>query len=86
MIKEMDNCNFFFSQAIRPVEFTYMNDRISLGFVDATIMKPMVVKGTVCRDLRVFPAECRARKCSYRSKLVVSSNILLVILKGLLGV
>lgn len=59
-----------------------MNDRISLGFVDATIMKPMVTKGAVCRDLRVFPAECRARKCSYRSKLVVSLNISLVILKG----
>ncbi|CAL8256836.1 unnamed protein product [Lota lota] len=57
-------------QAIRPLEFTYMNDRVSLAFVDATIMKPMVGKGTVCRDLRVFPAECRARKCSYRSKVV----------------
>jgi DNA-directed RNA polymerase I subunit RPA2 len=59
-------------QAIRPLEFMFKNDRISLAFVEATIFKPVVGKGSICRDLRVFPAECRGRRCSYRGKLVVS--------------
>uniref|UniRef100_A0A8C7QA41 DNA-directed RNA polymerase subunit beta n=1 Tax=Oncorhynchus mykiss TaxID=8022 RepID=A0A8C7QA41_ONCMY len=57
-------------QAIRPLEFMFKNDRISLAFVEATIFKPVVGKGSICRDLRVFPAECRGRRCSYRGKLV----------------
>ncbi|XP_036402565.1 DNA-directed RNA polymerase I subunit RPA2 [Megalops cyprinoides] len=57
-------------QAIPPLEFMFRNDRISLAFVEAAIHKPVVSKGSVCRDLRVFPAECRGRRCSYRGKLV----------------
>uniref|UniRef100_A0A6Q2WY42 DNA-directed RNA polymerase subunit beta n=1 Tax=Esox lucius TaxID=8010 RepID=A0A6Q2WY42_ESOLU len=57
-------------QAIPPLEFMFRNDRISLAFVEATIFKPVVGKGSICRDLRVFPAECRGRRCSYRGKIV----------------
>ncbi|CAL1577099.1 unnamed protein product [Knipowitschia caucasica] len=57
-------------QAIPPLEFTFKNDRISLAFADATVFAPMVTKGNVCREMRVFPAECRGRRCTYRGKLV----------------
>uniref|UniRef100_A0A7N6BN88 DNA-directed RNA polymerase subunit beta n=1 Tax=Anabas testudineus TaxID=64144 RepID=A0A7N6BN88_ANATE len=57
-------------QAIPPLEFTVKNDRISLSFVEATIYNPVVAKGSVCREMRVFPAECRGRRCSYKGKLV----------------
>ncbi|XP_019951325.1 DNA-directed RNA polymerase I subunit RPA2 [Paralichthys olivaceus] len=57
-------------QAIPPLEFTVNNDRISLSFVEASINNPVVAKGNVCRDMRVFPAECRGRRCSYKGKLV----------------
>uniref|UniRef100_A0A8D3CT09 DNA-directed RNA polymerase subunit beta n=1 Tax=Scophthalmus maximus TaxID=52904 RepID=A0A8D3CT09_SCOMX len=57
-------------QAIPPLEFMAKNDRISLSFVESTINNPMVAKGNVCRDMRVFPAECRGRRCSYKGKLV----------------
>ncbi|CAF89806.1 unnamed protein product, partial [Tetraodon nigroviridis] len=46
------------------------NDKISITFVEATILKPMVAKGTVCSQLKVYPAECRGRRCSYKGKLV----------------
>ncbi len=59
-------------QSIPPLEFTLKNDRISLAFVEATIYNPMVAKGSICRDMKVFPAECRGRRCSYRGRLVVS--------------
>lgn len=59
-------------QSIPPLEFMFKNDRISLAFVEATVYKPVVGKGSICSDLRVFPAECRGRRCSYRGKLVVS--------------
>ncbi|KAG5831418.1 hypothetical protein ANANG_G00303520 [Anguilla anguilla] len=57
-------------QAIPPLEFMFKNERISLAFVEATIHKPVVGKGSVCRDMTVYPAECRGRRCSYRGKLV----------------
>ncbi|XP_047459799.1 DNA-directed RNA polymerase I subunit RPA2 [Mugil cephalus] len=57
-------------QAIPPLEFTVKNDRISLVFVEATLHNPMVAKGSICREMKVFPAECRGRRCSYRGKLV----------------
>lgn len=47
------------------------NDKISITFVEATIFKPMVAKGTICSQLNVYPAECRGRRCSYKGKLVV---------------
>ncbi|KAL6486965.1 hypothetical protein MHYP_G00035910 [Metynnis hypsauchen] len=57
-------------EAIPPLEFTCKGDRISLAFVEATIHNPAVAKGAICKDLRVFPAECRGRRCTYRAKLV----------------
>lgn len=40
-------------------------------FVEVAIHNPTVAKGGICKDLRVFPAECRGRRCTYRGKLVV---------------
>ncbi|XP_054646633.1 DNA-directed RNA polymerase I subunit RPA2 [Dunckerocampus dactyliophorus] len=57
-------------QAIPPLEFTLKNDRIGLSFVEAAIYQPVVSKGSVCREMRVFPAECRGRRCSYKGKIV----------------
>ncbi|KAM6997876.1 LOW QUALITY PROTEIN: DNA-directed RNA polymerase I subunit RPA2 [Tautogolabrus adspersus] len=57
-------------QAIPPLEFAVRNERISLAFVEATIFSPLVAKGSVCREMKVFPAECRGRRCSYKGKLV----------------
>lgn len=54
------------------MEFQFKNDRISLAFVEATIYNPSVTKGSICREMNVFPAECRGRKCTYKGKLVVS--------------
>lgn len=47
------------------------NDQISLSFVEAAIYSPAVAKGSICRETKVFPAECRGRRCSYKGKLVV---------------
>ncbi|XP_068597291.1 DNA-directed RNA polymerase I subunit RPA2 [Brachionichthys hirsutus] len=57
-------------QSIPPLEFSVRSDRISIAFVDAIIHSPAVVKGSVCRETKVFPAECRGRRCSYRGKLL----------------
>lgn len=63
---------FHLPQSIRPLEFTVKNDRLSIGFVEATMYSPMVAKGSICKDMNVYPAECRGRRCSYKGKLVVS--------------
>ncbi|TKS85282.1 DNA-directed RNA polymerase I subunit RPA2 [Collichthys lucidus] len=57
-------------QSIPVLEFTFRKDRISLAFVDATLCSPVVSKGSISREIKVFPAECRGRKCSYKGKLV----------------
>ncbi|XP_041646218.1 DNA-directed RNA polymerase I subunit RPA2 [Cheilinus undulatus] len=57
-------------QSIPPLEFAVKNERISLSFVEATIYSPMVAKGSICREMKVFPAECRGRRCSYKGKMV----------------
>nr|AAH55590.1 Zgc:66298 protein [Danio rerio] len=54
-------------EAIPPMEFLYKGDRISLSFVEAIIHTPSVSKGGISRDLRVFPAECRGRRCTYKT-------------------
>lgn len=61
----------FRPQAVPPVEFTYKNDRVSLAFVEASIQNPVASKGSICKDVRIYPAECRGRRCTYRGKLVV---------------
>ncbi|KAM8888744.1 DNA-directed RNA polymerase I subunit RPA2 [Synchiropus picturatus] len=57
-------------QSIPPLEFSDKDDKITLAFVDAVIHNPVVAKGSVCREMRVFPAECRGRRCSYRARIV----------------
>uniref|UniRef100_A0A3Q3J2Z8 DNA-directed RNA polymerase subunit beta n=1 Tax=Monopterus albus TaxID=43700 RepID=A0A3Q3J2Z8_MONAL len=61
-------------QAIPPLEFMVKNERVSLSFVEATIYNPVVAKGSICREMRMFPAECRGRRCSYKGKLVADVN------------
>uniref|UniRef100_A0A6J0UTI0 DNA-directed RNA polymerase subunit beta n=1 Tax=Pogona vitticeps TaxID=103695 RepID=A0A6J0UTI0_9SAUR len=56
-------------QAIPPLEFAYKNDQITLAISGAIISPPMVPKGTICKDLKVYPAECRGRRSTYRGKL-----------------
>ncbi|XP_025021432.1 DNA-directed RNA polymerase I subunit RPA2 isoform X2 [Python bivittatus] len=56
-------------QDIPPLEFAFRNDRITLAFSGATISPPMVPKGSICKELKVYPAECRARRSTYRGKL-----------------
>ncbi|XP_067277472.1 DNA-directed RNA polymerase I subunit RPA2 [Pseudorasbora parva] len=58
-------------EAIPPLEFMYKGNRISLSFVEAIVHTPAVPKGGISKDLRMFPAECRGRHCTYKGKLVV---------------
>ncbi|XP_040034006.2 DNA-directed RNA polymerase I subunit RPA2 [Gasterosteus aculeatus] len=57
-------------QAIPPLEFTFREDRLTITFVEAAIYTPMVAKGNICKELKVFPAECRGRRCTYKGKVV----------------
>lgn len=61
----------------------FKNDRISLAFVDATVHSPAVSKGNICLETKVFPAECRGRKCSYKGRMVVSRWCLQKVLSSL---
>ncbi|XP_038607408.1 DNA-directed RNA polymerase I subunit RPA2 [Tachyglossus aculeatus] len=56
-------------QAIPPLEFAFRDERVTLAIVDAVISPPMVPKGSICKELKVFPAECRGRRSTYRGKL-----------------
>ncbi|PNJ20048.1 POLR1B isoform 7 [Pongo abelii] len=56
-------------QAIPPFEFAFKDERISFTILDAVISPPTVPKGTICKEVNVYPAECRGRRCTYRGKL-----------------
>ncbi|XP_060104185.1 DNA-directed RNA polymerase I subunit RPA2 [Heteronotia binoei] len=56
-------------QAVPPLEFAFKHDRITLAIVGAVISMPMVPKGSICKELKVYPAECRGRRSTYRGKL-----------------
>uniref|UniRef100_A0A8C6CKJ1 DNA-directed RNA polymerase n=1 Tax=Moschus moschiferus TaxID=68415 RepID=A0A8C6CKJ1_MOSMO len=56
-------------QAVPPFEFAFKDERISLTIVDAVISPPAVPKGSICKELNVYPAECRGRRSTYRGKL-----------------
>uniref|UniRef100_A0A8D2B421 DNA-directed RNA polymerase n=1 Tax=Sciurus vulgaris TaxID=55149 RepID=A0A8D2B421_SCIVU len=56
-------------QDIPSFEFAFKDERISLTIVDAVISPPTVPKGTICKELNVYPAECRGRRSTYRGKL-----------------
>ncbi|XP_077342246.1 DNA-directed RNA polymerase I subunit RPA2 [Lithobates pipiens] len=58
-------------QAIKPMEFSFKNARVSFQIVDAVISQPMVPKGSLCKDPKVYPAECRGRRCTYHGRLTV---------------
>ncbi|KAM5163551.1 DNA-directed RNA polymerase I subunit RPA2 [Mantella aurantiaca] len=62
---------FLAVQAIIPMEFSFKNSRVSFKIVDAVISHPMVPKGSLCKDPKVYPAECRGRRCTYHGKLTV---------------
>uniref|UniRef100_A0A8I5UGV1 DNA-directed RNA polymerase subunit beta n=1 Tax=Pongo abelii TaxID=9601 RepID=A0A8I5UGV1_PONAB len=55
--------------AIPPFEFAFKDERISFTILDAVISPPTVPKGTICKEVNVYPAECRGRRCTYRGKL-----------------
>uniref|UniRef100_A0A5F8GEE6 DNA-directed RNA polymerase n=1 Tax=Monodelphis domestica TaxID=13616 RepID=A0A5F8GEE6_MONDO len=55
--------------AIPPLEFAFKDERITLAIVDAVVSPPMVPKGSICKELKVYPAECRGRRSTYRGKL-----------------
>ncbi|XP_039594886.1 DNA-directed RNA polymerase I subunit RPA2 [Polypterus senegalus] len=57
-------------QAIPPLEMMYKNDRLTFTFVDAAVHSPGVPKGSICKETKVFPAECRGRKSTYRGKIM----------------
>ncbi|EHH22423.1 hypothetical protein EGK_05684 [Macaca mulatta] len=56
-------------QAIPPFEFAFKDERISFTILDAVISPPTVPKGTICKEVSVYPAECRGRRSTYRGKL-----------------
>uniref|UniRef100_A0A8C8SUU6 DNA-directed RNA polymerase subunit beta n=1 Tax=Pelusios castaneus TaxID=367368 RepID=A0A8C8SUU6_9SAUR len=56
-------------QAIPALEFAFKNERITLAIVGAVVSPPMVPKGSICKELKVYPAECRGRRSTYRGKL-----------------
>ncbi|KAG8444046.1 hypothetical protein GDO86_009295 [Hymenochirus boettgeri] len=56
---------------MKPLEFHFKNDKVALNIVDAVIIPPLVPKGCICKEQRVYPAECRARRSTYRGKLIV---------------
>ncbi|XP_075452458.1 DNA-directed RNA polymerase I subunit RPA2 [Ascaphus truei] len=58
-------------QAMRPLEFAFKNDRVTFAIVDAGISPPMVPKGSICREPKIYPAECRGRRSTYRGRLTV---------------
>ncbi|XP_069625092.1 DNA-directed RNA polymerase I subunit RPA2 [Ranitomeya imitator] len=58
-------------QAIKPLEFSFKGDRVSFAIMDAALSHPMVPKGSLCKNPKIYPAECRGRRCTYRGKLMV---------------
>lgn len=56
-------------KAMKPLEFTVKSDRVSLVIVDAVISPPMVPKGSLCKEPKIYPSECRGRRSTYRGKL-----------------
>ncbi|KAM4771716.1 DNA-directed RNA polymerase I subunit RPA2 isoform 2-T2 [Rhinophrynus dorsalis] len=58
-------------QAIKPLEFAFRNDHVTFDIVDAVITPPMVPKGSICKEPKIYPAECRGRRSTYRGKLTV---------------
>ncbi|XP_048792652.1 DNA-directed RNA polymerase I subunit RPA2 [Lagopus muta] len=58
-------------QDIPPVELALKDDRVALTVVGIAISPPVVPKGTLCQEVKVFPAECRGLRSTYRGRLTV---------------
>lgn len=59
-------------QDIPPVELALKDSRVALTVVGVAISPPVVPKGTLCQEVKVFPAECRGLRSTYRGRLTVS--------------
>uniref|UniRef100_A0A8C9FMC1 DNA-directed RNA polymerase n=1 Tax=Pavo cristatus TaxID=9049 RepID=A0A8C9FMC1_PAVCR len=58
-------------QDIPPVELALKDSRVALTVVGVAISPPLVPKGTLCQEVKVFPAECRGLRSTYRGRLTV---------------
>ncbi|KAG9484200.1 hypothetical protein GDO78_009880 [Eleutherodactylus coqui] len=56
-------------QAMKPLEFSFKGERVALAIVDAVITPPRIPKGSLCMEPKIYPAECRGRRCTYRGRL-----------------
>uniref|UniRef100_A0A8C0U105 DNA-directed RNA polymerase subunit beta n=1 Tax=Cyanistes caeruleus TaxID=156563 RepID=A0A8C0U105_CYACU len=54
---------------VPPVEFALKDKRLALVLVGVSIAPPAVPAGTVCQERRVFPAECRGLRSTYRGRI-----------------
>ncbi|OXB68365.1 hypothetical protein ASZ78_015305 [Callipepla squamata] len=58
-------------QDIPPLELALKDGRVALTVTGAAISPPFVPKGTLCQEVKVFPAECRGLRSTYRGRLTV---------------
>ncbi|OXB80837.1 UNVERIFIED_CONTAM: hypothetical protein H355_003748 [Colinus virginianus] len=58
-------------QDIPPLELALKDGRVALTVTGAAISPPLVPKGTLCQEVKVFPAECRGLRSTYRGRLTV---------------
>lgn len=56
------------------MEFALKDTRLALTLVGVSIAPPAVPAGTVCQERRVFPAECRGLRSTYRGRITVSAR------------
>ncbi|XP_071438039.1 DNA-directed RNA polymerase I subunit RPA2 [Pithys albifrons albifrons] len=56
-------------QDVPPLEFALKDSRVSLALVGVSIAPPAVPAGTVCQERRVYPAECRGLRSTYRGRI-----------------
>lgn len=62
-------------QDLSPLEFALKDSRVSLAVAGVSIAPPAVPAGTVCQERRVFPAECRGLRSTYRGRITVSVGL-----------
>lgn len=53
------------------MEFALKDTRVALTLVGVSIAPPAVPAGTLCQERRVFPAECRGLRSTYRGRITV---------------
>lgn len=62
-------------QDLSPLEFALKDSRVLLVVAGVSISPPAVPVGTVCQERRVFPAECRGLRSTYRGRITVSGRL-----------